>query len=204
MAFSPALVSGAPTGAVSPPPAATRESLDCPLKTTTPSRFQVPPRVLDTSASAWDTPVAMSIFDRRSSVKKPTKRESGDQNGSRAPSVPSSRRGSRLASSRTQRWLVPDADSAVRASQRPSGEMTACSRRVPGGAATGKSIGLVPGATVGRNDSTANVTAAAARAVAAISRAVRGSTLIATSRSSFVSVARYTSPIPPAPRGATI
>ncbi len=37
-----------------------------------------------------------------------------------------------------------------------------------------------------------------------IRRDARGSTLIATSRSSFVSRARYTSPIPPAPSGDRI
>jgi hypothetical protein len=36
-----------------------------------------------------------------------------------------------------------------------------------------------------------------------ILRQLGGSTLIATSRSSFASVARYTSPMPPAPRGDT-
>ena len=92
------------------------------LNRITSSRLHVPPFGFGAIASACADPPSTSIRFSAPSAKNPTDRLSGDQNGSRAFSVPGNGRADVASSARSHNW-DPPSDAATKASLRPSGEI---------------------------------------------------------------------------------
>src|SRR5216684_7496411 len=87
-----------------------------------PCEFHAPPRPLGASARIAAGPPSSSIRWSLPLAKNPSDRETGDQNGNCAPSVPVSSRATAESSGRTQSLGLP-AEAATKATVRPSGEM---------------------------------------------------------------------------------
>src|SRR5688500_20381933 len=106
-----------------PPESETREIRGTPssVNRMTPSRFHVPPVATEARQSVTGEPPSSPTFFNLPLAKNPTKRLSGDQKGSDAPSVPSTGFASSPARERSHSWTwLPVA--AVKASHLPSGD----------------------------------------------------------------------------------
>src|SRR5712671_6967718 len=92
------------------------------LKTITPSRLHVPPRLSGASQSVMTGPPMTSILLSFPPAKNPRAELSGDQKGAEARSVPASACAVSVSSERTQRRYLPSGPPATKAIRRPSGE----------------------------------------------------------------------------------
>jgi hypothetical protein len=100
----------------------------------TSSRLQDPDEPNEASHNVTTSPPAAPIFFSLFCARKAIKRESADQNGYPAPSVPPSACGTRLSRDRTHSMERPVESEATIASRRPSGEST----KRPGGLSDNK------------------------------------------------------------------
>src|SRR6266536_3496821 len=128
----PIFASSLVTGTDLPPPAATRWRTDvgAGAKTIVPSRFHVPPTPLSASQMVRTAPPEGSIRFNFPSAKKPTKWPSGDQNGKKAFSAPTTGRAEDSWRLRIQRAGCPPGFAAVKTRRVPSGESASSPRNI--------------------------------------------------------------------------
>src|SRR6185369_8058891 len=140
---SPRAGSGAVIGRGVPPVAGTA-TIGAPnsfVNRIVPSRLQAPENAPPLSQIVWTGPPSTPMRFSLPSEKKAISRLSGDQKKPLAPSVPDSRRKSRLSSDRTPTEFLPPSSTSRNATRRASGESAINGRKLwPDGGGTVKRV----------------------------------------------------------------